>query len=94
VGPDEIFDVFLSYAHLDGALVEEIGGRLADKANLRVWLDRWVLVPGEHWQQHMAKGIEVARSCAVCIGSQTPRGWFKRKSKGPSTDRLGTLHFV
>ena len=62
---DSKYDVFLSHAHVDGALVEKIGDRLEDKAKLKVWLDRWVLVPGEHWQQRMAKGLEQARSCAV-----------------------------
>ena len=75
----DIFDVFLSHAHVDGVLVEKIGVRLADQANLRIWLDRWVLVPGEHWQQQMAKGIGQARSCAVFIGTQTPRGWFQEE---------------
>jgi hypothetical protein len=72
-------DVFLSHAHVDSALVETIGVRLVDEAKLKVWLDRWVLVPGEHWQQHVAKGLEQARSCAVCIGTQTPRGWFQEE---------------
>ena len=76
---DSKYDVFLSHAHVDGALVEKIGDRLEDEAKLKVWLDRWVLVPGEHWQQRMAKGLEQARSCAVCIGTQTPRGWFQEE---------------
>lgn len=79
MGADDTFDVFLSYAHIDGALVEHMGVRLADEASLAVWLDRWVLVPGEHWQQHIAKGLNQARSCAICIGSRTPSGWFREE---------------
>jgi len=75
----QLFDVFLSHAHVDGELVEELGVRLEDRANIRVWLDRWILVPGEHWQQEMAKGLEQAKTCAVCIGDATPRGWFREE---------------
>lgn len=46
---------------------------------MRVWLDKWVLVPGTYWQQGMAKGLGEARSCAVCLGEQTPRGWFREE---------------
>lgn len=76
---EEKFDVFLSHAHVDAALVEKIGVWLEDGGKLKVWLDKWVLVPGEHWQQHMAKGLEQAQTCAVCIGTQTPRGWFQEE---------------
>ena len=73
------FDVFLSHAHPDAEVVELLGERLEDEANLRVWLDRWILVPGEHWQQEMAKGLYHAKTCAVCIGTQTPAGWFREE---------------
>lgn len=73
------FDVFLSHAHPDAEVVELLGERLEDEANLRVWLDRWILVPGEHWQQEMAKGLDHAKTCAVCIGAQTPAGWFREE---------------
>jgi hypothetical protein len=75
----ESFDVFLSHAHLDAVIVESLGARLADDAGLRIWLDKWVLVPGEHWQQAMAKGLDQASTCAVCIGNETPKGWFREE---------------
>jgi len=77
--PDETFDVFLSHAHIEAEAVESIAIKLEDEAGLRVWLDRWVLVPGEHWQQQMAKGLNLAKTCAVCIGSNTPTGWFREE---------------
>jgi hypothetical protein len=91
-GTTESFDVFLSHSHVDGEIVELLGARLEDKAKVRVWLDRWILVPGEHWQQELAKGLDQAKSCAVCIGRHTPTGWFReeieralnRQSKDPS----------
>ncbi|MGH8475589.1 MAG: toll/interleukin-1 receptor domain-containing protein [Methylococcales bacterium] len=69
----------MSHSHLDATVVERLGELLEDEENFRVWLDKWVLVPGNHWQQEMAKGLDDAKSCAVCIGQQTPRGWFKEE---------------
>jgi hypothetical protein len=77
--PTDTYDVFLSHAHLDAEAVESLGGRLVDEAQVRVWLDRWVLVPGKHWQQEMAKGLDQAKACAVCVGSRTPDGWFREE---------------
>ena len=73
------FDVFLSHAHVDADVVEKLGARLEDEGGLRVWLDKWVLVPGEQWEQGLAKALVEAGSCAVCIGSKTPTGWFNQE---------------
>lgn len=74
-----IFDVFLSHPREEGAWVERLAASLEDKHRFKVWLDRWTLVPGGSWQQEMAKGLNEARTCAVCVGSQTPDGWFKEE---------------
>ena len=63
-------DVFLSYANPDWKSVEILARALEDKEHLIVWLDRWVLIPGEHWQQQMARGLESAKTCAVCVGDR------------------------
>jgi hypothetical protein len=76
---EDKFDVFLSHSHIDAAWVEELAERLEDEAKLQVWLDKWILIPGEHWQQAMARGLDQAKSCAVCIGDQTPKGWFREE---------------
>lgn len=73
------FDVFLCHAHVDAEAVEALGARLSDEDRLNVWLDRWVLVPGERWQQHIARALEQAQTCAVCIGQNTPAGWFREE---------------
>ncbi len=73
------FDVFLSYSHVDAEWVQRLAMRLKDEHDLRVWLDKWMLVPGQPWQQEIARGIEQAGCCAVCIGEHTPEGWFKRE---------------
>jgi hypothetical protein len=35
-----MFDVFLSHAHLDTEVVEQLGIRLEDEGGMRVWLDK------------------------------------------------------
>mgnify|MGYP000240574588 CR=1 FL=1 len=74
---DELYDVFLSHAHEDAAWVEQLAAKLADQVGLSVWLDKWVLTPGELWQVEMARGLEQARACVVCISDRTPDGWFR-----------------
>ncbi len=75
----EEFDVFLSHPHSEAEAVEAIGSKLADDCGLRVWLDRWILIPGQHWQQEMARGLDQARTCAVFVGADTPSGWFREE---------------
>lgn len=74
-----LFDVFLSHSHSDAEWVEGLACRLADERGFRVWLDKWVLVPGKRWQQEMARGLDQAKTCVVCIGQQTPTGWFREE---------------
>ncbi|MDP1548123.1 MAG: TIR domain-containing protein [Anaerolineales bacterium] len=73
------FDVFLSHSHADADIVEKLAIKLNDEAKMNIWLDKWVLVPGQKWQQEMARGITQAKACIICIGSQTPRGWFQEE---------------
>ncbi len=75
----EQFDVFLSYSQGDAQWVEELAERLEDEAGLRVWLDKWILVPGTSWQQAIARGLDQAKSCAVFISEDTPVGWFREE---------------
>ena len=74
----ENFDVFLSYSHVDESHVEELTRRINDHG-MKVWIDKWVLVPGGKWQPAIAHGLKKANSCAVCIGEQTPSGWFREE---------------
>jgi len=77
--PGGTYDVFVSHQHTEAEAAEAIGAKLADRVGLTVWLDKWVLVPGEPWQQKVAKGLEQARTCAVLVGRNEPRGWFREE---------------
>ena len=50
------FDTFLSHSHDDAEWVERLAKRLEDECGFRIWLDKWILVPGKSWQQEMKKG--------------------------------------
>jgi hypothetical protein len=72
------YDVFLSHDHNDADAVEDLGRAITD-FGFSVWLDRWVCVPGESWQQAIAKGLNETTTCAVCIGKRTAQGWFRQE---------------
>ena len=73
------FDLFLSYSSLDAEQVEELASRLEDEEGLKVWLDRWIIIPGQLFQSEMAQGLDQAKCCVVCIGEKTPSGWFEQE---------------
>jgi hypothetical protein len=73
------YDAFLSHSHGDAEWVERLAKRLEDDGQFKIWLDRWVLVPGRSWQQEMARGLDEAGTCVVCVGADTPDGWFREE---------------
>lgn len=75
----ERFDVFVSYSHTDAQWVENLANRLVDEHHFRVWLDKWLLIPGQPWQPALTRALDQANSCAICIGKQTEVGWFKQE---------------
>src|SRR3989442_1626627 len=72
------YHVFLSHSHLDAKWVESLAIRLTDDCAFSVWLDRWMMVPGaSSWQQEISRGLHETMTCAVCLGKETPAGWFR-----------------
>jgi tetratricopeptide (TPR) repeat protein len=63
----EKFDVFMSYSRSDTASAEFVAEALRS-AGLRVWLDRWELVPGESWEEALQGALDQASSIAVFVG--------------------------
>jgi len=57
------FDVFLSYRRTDQKAVEYLAWRLRE-AGLKVWLDRWNLLPGDPWKEEIEEALD---SCATCV---------------------------
>jgi len=75
---EEIFDVVFCHSYLDTMWVEKLAERLEDSAKLRIWLDKWIILKGE-WQQAITREFDQTKSCAICIGEQTPKDWFQEE---------------
>ncbi len=73
------WDIFLSYASTDRSAVEKLALYLENAVGLRVFLDRWRLVPGEPFIRELRDGIRESRSCAVFIGPSGTRPWQNRE---------------
>ncbi len=88
------YDVFLSHSDLDSEWVEiNLATYLEDIYGFHVWLDKWTLVPGESWQPAIAHGLDQAQCCAICIGEQTPIGWFKQEIQRALNRQAKDSHF-
>ena len=77
--PNITYNVFLSHSHRDADSVGTIARILEDNYNFKVWLDKWILIPGDPFRQAMAKGLDNAQTCAVIVGNGTPKGWFEEE---------------
>ena len=73
--------------------MQDFADKLADEHKFEVWLDRWILVPGEPFIQEMSKGLKMAKTCAVFIGKETPRGWFDEEIKKALNIQAGNKDF-
>ena len=78
--PDR-FDVFLSHATPDKPLVEELARRLT-RENLKPWLDKWNLIPGQAWKPEIEAALAECAACAVFIGPGGFGPWQTRGDAG------------
>jgi len=69
------FDVFLSHNSKDKAAVEQLARLLRDQHQIKSWLDKWNLVPGDSWQQAIEEALDSCRAFAVFIGPSGIGSW-------------------
>src|SRR5512134_2695585 len=69
------YDVFLSHNGKDKPAVEAIGKSLQQKYELKCWLDKWNLVPGEPWQEALEEALDQCETVAVFVGPNTISPW-------------------
>ena len=60
------YDVFLSYSSKDKKTVHALAERLR-KDGLRVWLDAWVIQPGDSIPMSIQHGVEKSRTLLMCM---------------------------
>jgi WD40 repeat protein/GTPase SAR1 family protein len=63
------YDVFLSHNAQDKPQVRKVAERLRD-AGLRVWLDEWVIKPGDDIYLAVERGLEAARVQVLCLSPE------------------------
>ena len=62
----EAKDVFVSYAHADGAWVEVLAGNL-HRAGLEVWFDEWEITAGDVLVHKLDQGILRSRNGVLVV---------------------------
>jgi phosphotransferase system HPr-like phosphotransfer protein/mannitol/fructose-specific phosphotransferase system IIA component (Ntr-type) len=60
------YDVFLSYNAKDGTRVRRLAKQLRT-AGVRVWLDKWVIKPGDDIYLAIERGLEASRALVLCL---------------------------
>ncbi|MEX1367082.1 MAG: TIR domain-containing protein [Nannocystaceae bacterium] len=78
--PDDArFDVFLSHNSADKPAVEAIALRLRDEAKLNPFLDKWNLIPGEHFIPALERALERSNTVAIFFGSHGEGNWHREE---------------
>ncbi len=69
IAPDDrdfLWDVFLSHSAHDHARVRKLAERLR-ALGLRVWLDEWIIKPGDDIYAAIEHGLDYTRSLILCV---------------------------
>lgn len=82
------FDVFLSHNGKDKPAVEHIARLLRDEYDLKVWLDKWNLVPGEPWQDALEDALDDCQTFAVFLGPSGIGPWENEEMRSAIEDRV------
>src|SRR5688500_15360612 len=82
------YDVFLSHNSKDKPAVEVIAKRLQQKHELKCWLDKWNLVPGEPWQEALEEALDQCETVAVFVGPNTISPWENEEMRSALEERV------
>lgn len=80
-----MYDLFVSYHWRDRAAVERVARDLRDRG-LKVFLDRWYLVPGQSWVAALEKVLSECTAAAIFLG-QFGMGPWQQREKERALDR-------
>ena len=81
------FDVFLSHNSADKPVVEQLAQQLTN-TNIRVWLDKWNLIPGEPWQEGLEEALDGCRTVAVFMGPTSISPWENEEMRSALETRV------
>ena len=82
------YDVFLSHNSKDKPAVENIARLLRDEHNLKAWLDKWNLVPGEVWQDALEDALDESQTFAIFLGPSGIGSWENEEMRTAIEDRV------
>src|SRR5688572_10202407 len=82
------YNVFLSHNGKDKPAVEVIGKSLRQKYELKCWLDKWNLVPGEPWQEALEEALDQCETVAVFVGPNTISPWENEEMRSALEERV------
>jgi hypothetical protein len=85
--PTGSYDVFFSYNSREKTAVRTVATMLRARYGLKVWLDEWVLPPGQPWHDHLEQGLRESKSVAVFVGPSGIGDWEKPEMRA-AYDRL------
>jgi formylglycine-generating enzyme required for sulfatase activity/serine/threonine protein kinase len=69
------YDVFLSHSSGDKPWVEALARKLREE-DIRPFLDKWHLIPGEPWQEALERALmEESACCVVVVGREGVSPW-------------------
>jgi tetratricopeptide (TPR) repeat protein len=74
------FNVFLSYNSEEFETVRQLASTLKAR-RIRVWLDRWELIPGRPWQDAIEAVMERIESAAVLVGGAGLGPWQNQEMR-------------
>ena len=75
------YDVFLSHNGKDKDAVEYLARRLEDETGLKVFLDKWNLIPGDSWQEDLEQALAASRTVAAFLGPSGIGGWHNEEMR-------------
>src|ERR1035438_9587549 len=85
---ESLFDVFLSYNKMDKEVVTDLAHRLTNRAQIRVWLDQWNLIPGDEWMPDIERALATCRSVAVLFGPRGTSPWQRAEMQAAIRRRV------
>lgn len=85
---DLIYDAFLSHNSKDKPSVEFLATKLEDTAKLRVFLDKWNLIPGDPWQEDIEKAMDRSKSVVIFLGPSGIGGWHNEEMRSALDKRV------
>jgi TIR domain len=88
-----VYDLFVSYHWRDRELVEAVARELRDHG-LKVFLDRWYLLPGQSWVAALAKVLGESGAAAIFLGPFGMGRWQQREMESALDRQARSLAFL